>query len=63
VPVDLALMGVMAPSGSHELVLHYRSNWFLAGALISLCSWLAVIAWLYLAFGKRPGLHPCARSG
>src|SRR5204863_4109712 len=31
VPADLALMGVVVPAGSHELVVRYRSNWFATG--------------------------------
>jgi hypothetical protein len=45
-PADLALMGVVVPAGSHELVLRYRSTWFAAGAAISLLSWLALLVWL-----------------
>jgi hypothetical protein len=45
-PADLALMGVVAPAGNHELVLRYRSTWFFTGAAISLLSWLALLAWL-----------------
>ena len=34
-PVDLALIGVVVPAGSGEVVVSYRSGWFGAGALIS----------------------------
>ena len=54
-PVDLALMGVVAPAGSHELVLRYHSTWFRTGALISLLSWLGVLVWLYLGPIRRIG--------
>jgi Bacterial membrane protein YfhO len=56
VPVDLALMGVVVPAGAHELVLRYRSNWFLTGALISLVSWAGVLVWLYLGL-IRPAVR------
>jgi Bacterial membrane protein YfhO len=62
-PVDVALMGVLAPAGSHELVLDYRPDWFLTGALISLCSWLAVITGLYVGFRKRPASNSISRAG
>jgi hypothetical protein len=45
-PADLALIGVSVPAGSHELTLRYRSTWFLAGAAISLLSWMAVLVGL-----------------
>jgi hypothetical protein len=52
-PADLALMGVIVPSGSHDLTLRYHSTWFQTGALISFLSWLAVLVWLFRA---RPRL-------
>ena len=56
-PADLALMGVIVPAGSHDMVLRYHSTWFQTGALISFLSWLAVLAWLYLGWRKaRPRL-------
>ena len=58
VPVDLALMGVLAPAGSHEFLLRYRSNWFLTGAIISLVSWLAILAWFYWGFKAPAGPPP-----
>jgi hypothetical protein len=53
--VDLAMMGIVAPAGSHELVLRYRSNWFLTGALISVCSWAIALALLYLGLIRPLG--------
>ena len=58
IPVDLALTGVLVPAGSHEVVLRYRSTWFLAGALISAVSWLIVLAWLYWSFIRPSALRP-----
>jgi len=56
-PVDVALMGVMVPPGSHELVLGYRSTWFVTGALVSALSWVLALGWLYWAIRKfRRGL-------
>jgi hypothetical protein len=58
VPVDFALMGVLAPAGNHELMLRYRSNWFLTGMLVSLVSWLAILAWLCWGFRAPAGPPP-----
>jgi hypothetical protein len=49
---------VLVPAGSHEVVLRYRSTWFLAGALISAVSWLIVLAWLYWSFIRPSALRP-----
>jgi hypothetical protein len=49
VPVDLALMGVTIPAGSHELVVRYRSNWFGTGLTISAVGWAATISALVWA--------------
>ena len=43
VPVDLALMGVTVPAGSHELVVSYRSTWFAWGLALSMVAWAATI--------------------
>jgi hypothetical protein len=43
VPVDLALMGVTVPTGSHELVVSYRSTWFTFGLALSMVAWAAAI--------------------
>jgi Bacterial membrane protein YfhO len=51
-PVDLALMGVVAPEGSHELVVRYRPTRFATGAAISAVAWLAVLVWLWWGFRK-----------
>jgi hypothetical protein len=48
VPMDLALMGVSVPAGSHELVVSYHSTWFVTGLVISMTAWLAAIALLVL---------------
>ena len=53
VPVDLALTGVMAPEGNHELVVRYRPARFAIGAAISLAAWVAVLAWLWWGFRRR----------
>ena len=52
-PVDLALMGVIVPAGDHDLVFRYHSDWFAAGALVSLIAWIAVIAWAVSSFRGR----------
>jgi hypothetical protein len=52
VPVDLALMGVVVPEGSHELTVRYRPTRFAAGAVISAVAWIAVLAWLWWGFRK-----------
>jgi hypothetical protein len=54
VPVDLALMGVVVPEGSHEVVFRYYSNWFATGAGVSLLSGLVLAWWLYRCFRRRP---------
>ena len=54
IPVDVALMGVVAPAGGHELTLRYRSTWFLTGALVSGFAGLAVLAWLVWNFRGVP---------
>jgi uncharacterized membrane protein YfhO len=46
VPVDLALMGVTVPAGSHELILSYRSTWFTAGLALSVVGWAVAITML-----------------
>ncbi|MCU1238451.1 MAG: hypothetical protein JWP63_6418 [Candidatus Solibacter sp.] len=53
VPVDLALMGVVVPEGSHELVVRYRPTNFMAGAAISAVAWVAVMVWLWWGFRRR----------
>jgi hypothetical protein len=42
-PTDLALIGVMVPAGAHELTLHYRSTWWLAGLAMSIAGWAAAL--------------------
>jgi hypothetical protein len=57
VPVDFALMGVVAPAGSHELTVRYRPARFAIGAAISVIAWLGALAWLWWGWrkGARPG--------
>jgi len=50
VPVDLALLGVVVPAGKHEVVVRFRSNWFLTGALVSALSWVLALGWLSWSF-------------
>jgi hypothetical protein len=42
-PVDLALLGVKVPAGTHELMVTYRPVWFTTGLIISLASWTTVM--------------------
>jgi hypothetical protein len=44
--VDHALMGVVLPAGDRDLVLEYRSRYFVAGLMISLAALLACVAML-----------------
>jgi hypothetical protein len=53
VPVDLALMGVVIPAGSHDLVVRYQSTWFRTGLAISVAGWLAAIGGLVWAVRGR----------
>jgi hypothetical protein len=56
VPVDYALSGVTVPAGQHELTLEFRPNSFLAGAILSLITALAVV---FLSFrSSRPSVPP-----
>jgi hypothetical protein len=52
-PVDLALMGVVVPAGSHELTMRYKPARFAAGAGISAVAWLFVLGWLGWGFRAR----------
>ncbi len=56
VPVDFALMGVVAPAGSHELTVRYKPARFAIGAGISVVAWLGVLAWL--GWGWRKAAQP-----
>ena len=57
VPADVALLGVMAPAGTHQLVVRYRSNRFGTGAAISGLGWLAVLlAGLWVGRRSAPRL-------
>jgi hypothetical protein len=46
-PVDYALIGVVAPAGEGDLVLDYRSTYFVAAALLTLMSLFACLAALF----------------
>ena len=52
-PVDFALMGVVAPEGSHELTVRYRPARFAIGAAISVTAWLGALGWLWWGWRKR----------
>jgi len=64
VPVDLALMGVVAPEGTHEIVFRFHSNWFVTGAVVSTLAWLAAAVWLVWSFRlhREPRESTVARS-
>jgi uncharacterized membrane protein YfhO len=51
-PVDFALMGVVAPAGSHELTVRYRPPRFAIGAGISVIAWIGALAWLWRGWRK-----------
>lgn len=42
-PVDHALMGVVVPPGEGDVILEYHSNYFAAGAIVSLVALLACL--------------------
>ena len=44
IPVDHALMGVVAPAGEREMLLEYHSTYFLLGALVTLLSTAVCVA-------------------
>lgn len=52
-PADEAMMGVVVPAGSHELVLRYRLTWLFTGAMVSLLSWIAVLGWMGWTLKRR----------
>jgi hypothetical protein len=49
VPVDEALIGVFAPSGSHELTLQFHPKWFRTGVGLSVAGAIALAIGLILA--------------
>lgn len=51
VPVDHALLGVIVPTGHHQLELRFHSNYFALGAAISLVSVAAALALAYRGAG------------
>ena len=51
--VNLALRGVLLPSGEHTVVFEYQPRWFQVGIVVSLLSWLAVLALLLPRLMRR----------
>ena len=62
--VDHALMGVVIPKGESEVVLQFRSNYFVAGAALSLLGLFVVSAgfgafvWRSSGFAGRLSSRP-----
>lgn len=52
IPADHALIGVEVPAGDHQITLDYRSNWFAAGACLSLAGIAACIALIFISRGR-----------
>jgi hypothetical protein len=57
-PVDVALIGVLVPAGSHSLVVRYRSRRFAAGLAISIAAWLLALDGVAWAIRARRGRRP-----
>ena len=57
VPVDLALTGVVVPAGTNEVLLSYRSTWFVAGAAISALGVVVSMAMLGWGVSRRAKAH------
>ena len=51
--VDLALRGVLLPSGDHTIVFQYQPRWFQVGVVVSLIGWLVVLALLLPRLMRR----------
>ena len=51
--VNLALRGVMLPSGDHTVVFQYQPRWLQIGAVVSLSGWLVVLALLLPRLMRR----------
>ena len=51
--VDLALRGVLLPSGDHTIVFQYQPRWFQVGVVMSLVGWLVVLALLLPRLMRR----------
>ena len=51
--VDLALRGVLLPSGDHTIVFQYQPRWFQVGVVASLAGWLVVLALLLPRLMRR----------
>jgi uncharacterized membrane protein YfhO len=54
-PVDHALMGVVVPPGEKDLILEYRSNYFVAGLIGSLLTLLACVVVILWGSAVRRG--------
>lgn len=53
--VDIALRGVLLPSGEHTVVFEYQPRWFQVGVVASLVGWLLALAMLLpRLMGRRP---------
>ncbi|QOY88891.1 YfhO family protein [Paludibaculum fermentans] len=57
-PLDLALTGILLPSGTNEVVVSYRPTWFLAGALTSALSALLIAAMLARSIAQARRCRP-----
>lgn len=51
--VDIALRGVLLPSGEHTVVFSYQPRWFQIGVVVSLLGWLAALALLLPRLMRR----------
>ena len=51
--VDIALRGVLLPSGEHTIVFEYQPRWFQVGVVVSLLGWLVVLALLLPRLMRR----------
>lgn len=50
-------MAVAVPAGSHEVSLAFRAPWFLVGAATSAIGWVALLAWIVVAWRRRTERH------
>ncbi len=51
--VDIALRGVLLPSGEHTIVFEYQPRWFQIGVVVSLIGWLLALALLLPRLMRR----------
>ena len=51
--VDVALRGVLIPSGEHTVVFEYQPRWFQIGVVVSLIGWLLTLALLLPRLMRR----------